>query len=74
MQHFEEDIKILIEDLQIFNTNLKHKTRRAQVKKAKELEDGLKLDAPDRVGVHRTSLPESCFLGIWPAPNWVRVH
>jgi hypothetical protein len=36
-----------MKDLQIFNTSPRHKTKRAQTKEVEEIEDGLKLGAPD---------------------------
>jgi hypothetical protein len=51
MQHLREDIKRPIQDLQIFNTSLRHKTRRAQAKKIEDQEDGLLVGAPDQVHI-----------------------
>jgi hypothetical protein len=50
MQHLKRRLRRLIEDLQILNTSPRHKTKRAQAKKVEEIEHGLKLGAPDRVG------------------------
>jgi hypothetical protein len=46
-QHLKEDIKRPIENLQIFSTSPRHKTRRAQAKKIEKEKNGLSIGAPD---------------------------